>query len=216
MFSNLDTLHSYDPFAILRVIYDLIFGTKGGTVATTTFAFKAHAFFASFMSAAPYYLINLFARFAVFSFFLSIVLIIIVFIYYRKMDQIRSKLMERVTAADTDDGDPTNNASMENPKWKLVQEHVNSLDANKWKLAILEADIILNELLDTLNLPGQSIGDKLKAVETSDFTSIEEAWEAHKIRNAIAHQGSDFLLNEREVKRVIGLYEKVFKEFEII
>src|SRR6185369_16776462 len=143
MFSNLDTLHSYDPFAILRVIYDLIFGTQAGTVATTSFAFRAHDFFTTFISSAPYYLINLFARFAVFSFFFSIVMIIVVVIYFRKMDQVRSKLMERVTVSDKETTDPTKDAAMENPKWKLVQEHVNSPDANKWKLAILEADIIL-------------------------------------------------------------------------
>ena len=104
----------------------------------------------------------------------------------------------------------------ENPKWKIVEEHINSDDPNKWKLAILEADILLNELLESLNLPGEGIGEKLKNVEASDFDHIEEAWEAHKIRNAIAHQGSDFLLTQRESKRVIKLYESVFREFELI
>ena len=66
------------------------------------------------------------------------------------------------------------------------------------------------------NLKGESIGERLKVVETGDFDHIEEAWEAHKIRNAIAHQGSDFLLTKREAQRVLSLYESVFKEFEII
>ena len=104
----------------------------------------------------------------------------------------------------------------ENPKWKIVREHINSDDANKWKLAILEADIILSELLDTLNLPGNGVGEKLKNVEASDFDHIEDAWEAHKIRNAIAHEGSDFLLTQREAKRVIKLYKSVFEEFKIV
>jgi hypothetical protein len=62
----------------------------------------------------------------------------------------------------------------------------------------------------------ESIGEKLKVIEPSDFTNIENAWEAHKIRNQIAHEGSDFMINEREAKRVIGLYETVFREFEYI
>jgi hypothetical protein len=74
----------------------------------------------------------------------------------------------------------------------------------------------LAELLESLSLPGDSIGEKLKAVEKSDFDSIDEAWEGHKIRNAIAHEGSDFLITEREAKRVISLFKKVFSEFEII
>ena len=60
------------------------------------------------------------------------------------------------------------------------------------------------------------MGEKLKAVEKSDFTTIESAWEAHKARNMIAHEGSDFLINQREIHRIISLYEAVFKEFYLI
>ena len=75
---------------------------------------------------------------------------------------------------------------------------------------------MLNELLFFFLLPGNTIGDKLKAIEPSDFLSLNEAWEAHKARNMIAHEGQDFLLNQREARRIISLYEMVFKEFEVI
>ena len=123
-------------------------------------------------------------------------------------------MLERVT--DLKDEVLSTKEAFENKKWNLVQEHISSDDPNKWKLAILEADIILSDLLDTFQLPGESIGEKLKAVEASDFTNIENAWEAHKIRNAIAHQGSEFLITQREAKRVIGLYQTVFEEFKIV
>ena len=61
-----------------------------------------------------------------------------------------------------------------------------------------------------------TIGEKMKAIEKSDFLSIDLAWEAHKIRNSIAHIGSNFELNEREAKRAIALFETVFREFQII
>ena len=67
-----------------------------------------------------------------------------------------------------------------------------------------------------MQLPGDGVGEKLKGIEESDFDHLEEAWEAHKIRNAIAHQGSDFLLTQREAKRIIRLYKSVFEEFDII
>lgn len=116
---------------------------------------------------------------------------------------------------------PTGGAPIEekNPtkeKWKQVEVHAASTHPSDWRLAIIEADIILSELLDKMNLPGETIGDKLKAVEKSDFLSIESAWEAHKIRNQIAHEGSEFLLNDREARRVIDLYRQVFEEFYLI
>ncbi|OHA92772.1 MAG: hypothetical protein A3H52_00985 [Candidatus Zambryskibacteria bacterium RIFCSPLOWO2_02_FULL_39_26] len=103
-----------------------------------------------------------------------------------------------------------------NPKWQKIQDHVESINENNWKLAIIEADIMLGEVLDNLSLPGETIGDKLKAVERSDFTTVDLAWEAHKIRNQIAHEGSSFLLNQRETKRILSLYQAVFEEFHII
>ena len=107
-------------------------------------------------------------------------------------------------------------AASENKKWKKVIEHVTSPNPSDWRLSILEADILLGELLTKMGYKGEGIGEQLKSVEPSDFTSLNEAWEAHKIRNSIAHEGSDFVLSQREAKRVIGLFEQVFKEFYFI
>jgi hypothetical protein len=106
--------------------------------------------------------------------------------------------------------------AVENEKWQKVLIHINSANSSDWKLAILECDIMLSDILEKMGYMQESISEKLKSIETSDFTNIEYAWEAHKIRNQIAHEGSDFLINEREAKRVIGLYEVVFREFNYI
>ncbi len=103
-----------------------------------------------------------------------------------------------------------------NPAWLRILQHADSTHENDWRLAILEADIILGTLLENMQLPGETMGEKLKAVERSDFTTIDNAWEAHKIRNQIAHEGASFPLNQREAKRVIALYQTVFEEFMVI
>ncbi len=103
-----------------------------------------------------------------------------------------------------------------NEKWEKVQKNINSLNPSDWKLAIIEADVMLDDLLKASQYHGDSLGERLKSVEKSDFITIESAWEAHKIRNQIAHNGSGFDLTDREAKRVIALYESVFKEFQII
>jgi hypothetical protein len=100
-----------------------------------------------------------------------------------------------------------------NQKWKQVEAHINSANPSDWRLAILEADIMLGDILTKMGYHGTSIGEQLKGVEPSDFLTLQDAWEAHKVRNQVAHQGSDFALNERDAKRIIGLYKKVFSEF---
>lgn len=101
-------------------------------------------------------------------------------------------------------------------RWQSILTHSESTTPSDWRFAIIEADILLDELLDQLRLPSNTIGDKLKAVEPSDFLTLDSAWEAHKARNQIAHQGSNFLLNQHETRRIIALYASVFKEFGLI
>lgn len=106
--------------------------------------------------------------------------------------------------------------SMQKQKWEKVLGHVNSENPAEWRLAILEADVILDEMTQSIGFRGETLGERLKNVSKGDFKTLDIAWEAHKIRNAIAHEGSDFLLSQRESKRVIGLYEQVFKEFSYV
>ena len=101
-------------------------------------------------------------------------------------------------------------------KWEKIVANSESTNSSDWRLAIIEADIMLDELLEKLQLPGDTMGEKLKAVEKSDFNTIDNAWEAHKFRNMIAHEGQNFMVNQREIRRIIALYESVFKEFSII
>lgn len=101
-------------------------------------------------------------------------------------------------------------------RWNRVLEEVNSESEQSWRLAILEADIMLNELLDVLGYRGETMAEKMKVVDRTRFHTIDLAWEAHSIRNQIAHQGSAKKLDSREARRTIMLYEKVFKEFQFV
>lgn len=102
------------------------------------------------------------------------------------------------------------------PRWATVLAHAESLNQPEWRLAILEADTMLAELLDRRGYQGLSIGEQLKSADPEKFVSLQDAWEAHKVRNQIAHEGSAFTLTERETRRIIGLYERVFREFDFI
>ena len=103
-----------------------------------------------------------------------------------------------------------------NVKWERVLAHANSASASDWRQAIIEADVMLGEVLRTEGYHGDSIGEMLKSVDRSDLLTLDNAWEAHKVRNEIAHAGGDYELNERNLKHVILLYESVFKELKVI
>jgi hypothetical protein len=107
-------------------------------------------------------------------------------------------------------------APLINERWERVLHHINSLNPSDWRQAIIEADVMLDELLKASGYHGDTLGERLKSVEPSDFLTIDAAWEAHKVRNRLAHEGSDFLLTDRDAKKTIAQFESVFKEFKII
>jgi hypothetical protein len=100
-------------------------------------------------------------------------------------------------------------------RWQQIQEKVTSDDPQHWRIAILEADELLNELLDVLGYKGETMSDKMRQVNVAAFNTIDYAWEAHQIRNRIS-QDTSFVLDAREAKRIVRLYERVFKEFKFI
>ncbi len=146
---------------------------------------------------------------------INIVCLVLVFgiVYSLIMLGRADRLLEETIIPEAKDEEVIEN---KNPRWQRVVEHLGSKNPGDWRLAVLEADIVLDELLDTLGYTGDTIGDKLKKVARGDFIPLDQAWEAHRIRNAIAHEGHEFMLSEREARRIIGLYEQVFRSFNFI
>lgn len=101
-------------------------------------------------------------------------------------------------------------------RWQRIMDQMESGSEHNWRLAILEADIMLNELLDIQGYKGETMADKMKQVDRARFNTIDAAWEAHKFRNRVAHEGSDLKLEERDVNRIMSLYSRVFREFKVI
>ncbi len=100
-------------------------------------------------------------------------------------------------------------------EWHTVLTHASSHNTNDWKIAILDADSILDDVLKAKGYIGDTMADRLKAIDRGDLRNLDLAWEAHKYRNAIAH-GDSLEFNQHEVRRIISNFERVFKEFGVI
>lgn len=111
----------------------------------------------------------------------------------------------------------TSSASSASPettnRWRKIVTLADSDNQNDWKQAIIDADSILDEMLSAMSYHGNDLGSKLRGATQADFRTLEQAGEAHGVRNRIAHDGSNFALSKHEAKRVINLYRQVFEEF---
>ncbi len=103
-----------------------------------------------------------------------------------------------------------------NETWNSVRSKLLSDNPSDWRLAIIEADIYLDRVLDQKGFYGDTLGDKLKQLTPEKLPSIQLAWEAHKVRNRIAHDGVDYVLTMPEARRVLSYYEIVFRDLEVI
>lgn len=101
----------------------------------------------------------------------------------------------------------------DHPKFAVIQGYMSSTSEALWRIGIMEADNVLLEVLDEKGYQGDGLGEKLKG---ASFKTIDLAWDAHKIRNRIAHEGSNFQLTEREAKRAFMLYESVLRDLKAI
>ncbi len=103
-----------------------------------------------------------------------------------------------------------------NPRWTHIESLIGGAAPSEWRAAILEADIMLDDMLTRQGYRGDGVAEKLKTVDPADFNTLEDAWEAHRVRNHIAHEGSAFDLSETLARRTIARYESIFREFKAI
>lgn len=152
--------------------------------------------------------------FAAVSIFVSLILASILIYCVMRLFQVRKFEHERFEAASATVA--AHDLPRTQLRWERIIAEINSDSEQSWRLAILEADIMLNELLDTLGYRGETMADKMRAVERADFNTIDLAWEAHRARNRIAHESSETALNPRDARRIIDLYQRVFREFQFV
>ncbi|MES2470878.1 MAG: hypothetical protein V4526_01455 [Patescibacteria group bacterium] len=134
----------------------------------------------------------------------------------KKIRQLEKELYDaKVVPAYTEET-PQGDPELTN-RWRNVLVHIDSENPNDWKQAIIDADSMLDVMLTSVGFLGDGVGEKLKrAREQGAFATIDNAWEAHLVRNRIAHDGSDFVIDKREARRIIMLYKDVFHEFYYI
>ncbi len=182
---------------LFKVLYESLFG--------------AHV---SFDSLTALFL-QIWTIYSIFAFFLSALFIIgIIYSYIRASEM--GETEEKMLHSETHRWQELHNGHVENTRWQSVQTHLESTNPNDWKLAIIEADVLLERTLENAGYIGATIGDKLKNTSARSFTTIEDAWQAHRVRNQIAHGGADFVLTQKVAKETMVQYERVFVEFGVV
>lgn len=144
------------------------------------------------------------------------ILMLVLYVYastrYKQLSELRSAMIverERIW-------DERFRSGPKNDRMKDIETHIASDHPNDWKLAIIEADIMLDETLKKAGYAGASLGERLKSISPTQLNSLDAAWQAHKVRNQVAHGGTDFVLTRRMADETIKQYRQVFSELGVL
>ncbi len=99
-------------------------------------------------------------------------------------------------------------------QWNDIMRHIDSTHEGEWKFAVIEADTVVDNVLKNY-FPGATMGDRLMNIDKTKLLSIDDLWEAHKIRNRLAHDAGYFL-RHAEALRAVRLFESTLKELGAI
>lgn len=100
-------------------------------------------------------------------------------------------------------------------EWQKILTKGASLDENERKFAIIAADTLIEKILNLAGYTGENLGERLKKIEPSDLDSLNNLWEAHKVRNRIAHE-ADYKLSKEDAEQALKNFESALKELEYI
>ncbi|PIP24800.1 MAG: hypothetical protein COX34_02280 [Candidatus Nealsonbacteria bacterium CG23_combo_of_CG06-09_8_20_14_all_36_12] len=99
-------------------------------------------------------------------------------------------------------------------QWQGLVKKLELPSEAEWKLAVIEAESILDETFQRMGFSGESFGERLKQVKPEQLKNLEDVWEAHKIRNNIVHD-PDYRLSLDQAKKVLEIYEKALRDLGV-
>ena len=100
-------------------------------------------------------------------------------------------------------------------KWKDIVVKAESHIESDRKMAVIEADKLMDELIKRIGFKGKDMGERLKQINSSQISNINDIWQAHKIRNNLVHDAY-FKLTENDTGYVIRVYGNTLEELGIL
>lgn len=99
--------------------------------------------------------------------------------------------------------------------WNKILKRLDSGLESEYKLAIVEADDLLDASLKKMGYAGQGLAERLNKLTSASLANIDNIYEAHKMRNNIVHN-PDYHFSLEEAKTTMGEYQKAFDSLQIL
>ena len=99
-------------------------------------------------------------------------------------------------------------------RWNKISKKLESGKKADYKMALIEADSLLADILKRMGYKGDNMRELLEQIDAKTLPNIENVWQAHKLRNNIVHN-PDHELSLDEAKKMFQIYEQAFRDLEM-
>lgn len=171
---------------------------------------------ATLFSAIPDWVIGLIQFVMILGAVATLVLLVLVVYVQIRLHQVEHEGFHKLESLAAVRTDPEVVSTGRNDRWENIVTLANGTSQGDWRRAILEADIMLGDVLHNIGYPGASVGEQLRHANPIQMMTLDLAWKAHKMRNDVAHAGESIELSERDVRATIDYYKRVFEELGAI
>lgn len=98
-------------------------------------------------------------------------------------------------------------------QWAQVENQLEKESLDKSKMALIKADSILDNVLKKAGFAGETLAGRLKQFDKGELSNLDQVWQAHKLRNQIAHE-PDKKIRYVEIKKGVQAIENALEELE--
>jgi hypothetical protein len=100
-------------------------------------------------------------------------------------------------------------------KWKKIKSRLTTDQESQFKLAIIEADQMIDKLIAGMGYGGENLGRRLENVPPGQLEDIASIKEAHEVRNRIILE-EDFEIDRDLAEKTLALFEEFLRTHQVV
>ena len=99
-------------------------------------------------------------------------------------------------------------------RWNEIEELMARKEEMSYKLAVMEADKLLDYVLKAKMIAGKDLGERLKLINYK-YPETRQAWIGHKVRNKLVHEAS-YHLDYGTAKEAIRTFKRALQAMGVL
>ncbi|MEK7554971.1 MAG: hypothetical protein AAB518_03240 [Patescibacteria group bacterium] len=99
--------------------------------------------------------------------------------------------------------------------WERIFKSFSAGSADSLKLAVIDADKLVDDTLKRFGLQGEHMADRLEKIGRNELRTLDQLWAAHRLRNEIVHTPG-YALDLEKARKTLEDYRAFFEEVGLL